>query len=222
METVLRQQLEANGMKYKFQYLTAVTQANKSIWTWFNGQAIHSAPLALNLVHNALIQLHLGEDHSIQISNKPLAFQSSKDLGHLDLETAHHLLLMIVLVLTYMYSLSVAFYIKEKVCNAKFLQFASRANVPIFWGASILWDLITICITIGIIVGTLLLSKNAQWKNPTVLGYLPLVLFMCSIAMIPLVCILSLMLSKPSLGTSIVFTFSIILGKHRIDILFKE
>lgn len=212
--TALRERSVADRMKYSVQYLAAVSQESESIWAWYNGQAIHTASLALDLVHNALVRLHLGEDYSIHISNKPLAYQAKKDSDRPSVNMTDTLLFIIPIIMSVMYSFFVAFYIKEKVCNAKFLQFASGANVPVFWAASILWDVITICVTIAIIVGILAAGKNEQWKDPTVLGYLALILIMCSIAMIPLVCILSLIFTKPSLGTSAVSIFSFVICKH--------
>lgn len=48
--------------------------ANDTIIAWFNGQPHHSAPLAMNLVHNAIVRAMLGADHSIRLINEPLPF----------------------------------------------------------------------------------------------------------------------------------------------------
>lgn len=59
---------------YLFQYLTAASfHKNGTIVAWFNGQALHSAALALNLVHNAISKV-IGEDFGINLQNDPLKF----------------------------------------------------------------------------------------------------------------------------------------------------
>lgn len=66
--------------EYNFQYLTGANVApNGTIFTWFNNQAIHSAALALDLVHKALIKLYLGDEYSIEVTNAPLKFQPRND-----------------------------------------------------------------------------------------------------------------------------------------------
>lgn len=60
-------------------YLTAASITNRlndtdSILAWFNNQPLHTAPLTLNLVHNAMARAALGSDHSISVINNPLPF----------------------------------------------------------------------------------------------------------------------------------------------------
>lgn len=70
--------LGSNSKKeYYFQDLVGASQERDgAIVTWFNGHALHSAPLALNLVHNTLVRISLGDDHGIYVSNKPFPFPS--------------------------------------------------------------------------------------------------------------------------------------------------
>lgn len=106
---------------------------------------------------------------------------------------------------------------QEKSCNARFLQYASGANVLILWAMSILWDLLTNCITIILII-ILVASKNDDdWKHQ--LGTIFLLMFVYNLAMIPLICLLSLIFSKPSLGMVVVtflnFVFGMYVNTHR-------
>lgn len=80
MEETLLQTAQKSMKQYYFQYLTAATVLqNQTIVAWFNGQAIHSAALALDLVHNALIKITAGADYGIRVANKPLPFLPSND-----------------------------------------------------------------------------------------------------------------------------------------------
>lgn len=47
-----------------------------SITAWFNNQPYHAAPLAVNLVHNAVLRARLGEDYGIRVTNSPMPFSS--------------------------------------------------------------------------------------------------------------------------------------------------
>lgn len=47
-----------------------------SITAWFNNQPFHSAPLAVNMVHNAVLRARLGEDYGIRVANRPMPYTS--------------------------------------------------------------------------------------------------------------------------------------------------
>lgn len=63
-------------------YLAGATignNKNNTIIAWFNNQLYHTAPLTLNLVHNAVARAMVGADHSIRVINSPLPFISDPD-----------------------------------------------------------------------------------------------------------------------------------------------
>lgn len=75
MELALLTMANTSFSEYKFQCLTAASfMENETIVAWFNELAFHSAPLSLNNVHNAVVKLLFGSDHSIHLTNKPLPF----------------------------------------------------------------------------------------------------------------------------------------------------
>lgn len=67
---------ESSLRKFKFQYLTGVSFFDDStIVAWFNGQFYHTAALALDLVHNAILKAFSnGADYSIRVQNAPLKY----------------------------------------------------------------------------------------------------------------------------------------------------
>lgn len=99
--------------------MAAVTFAKDTITAWFNNEAYHSAPLTLNLVHNAAIRALLGEDHSIRVINKPLPFSANttspfdftKDKSFI----AVKLTISIGLAMVFVAAFYVIFYIKVSV-----------------------------------------------------------------------------------------------------------
>lgn len=80
MQTNLLNLAQTSLKKYKFQYLTAISfNRSDTIIAWFNNQALHTASLALDLVHNAMMKTFCGDDHSIHVTNAPLKFQPKND-----------------------------------------------------------------------------------------------------------------------------------------------
>lgn len=55
------------------------------ITAYYNNQPMHTAPLSLSLVHNAVIRTHLGTDHSITVYNEPLPYTSRTKMTILQL-----------------------------------------------------------------------------------------------------------------------------------------
>lgn len=77
MEEYFLRLAETLIVRLNAQYLAAATigkYENGTLIAWFNGQPLHTAPLSLNLLHNALFRAVLGNDHSIQMANHPLPF----------------------------------------------------------------------------------------------------------------------------------------------------
>lgn len=59
------------------QYLTGAsigTMNNDTIIAWFNNQPFHTAPLAVNLAHNAIVRAMISNQHSIRVTNEPIPF----------------------------------------------------------------------------------------------------------------------------------------------------
>lgn len=51
-----------------------------TIIAWFNGHPYHTQPLALNLVHNAIVKAMVGKDHSIKLYNHPMAIATDNEI----------------------------------------------------------------------------------------------------------------------------------------------
>lgn len=92
------------------------------------------------------------------------------------------------------------------------MQYASGVNVFVFWAASIAWDLLTNTITVLIIIFMLILGQRDQWNSPKDLAIVFLILELYNFAMMPLICIFSLIFTKPTTGMNVVSIFSLIIG----------
>lgn len=77
MEIYFLKLAETLIVRMNAQYLAAATigkYENGTLIAWFNGQPLHTAPLSLNLLHNALLRAMIGEEYNLKVINKPLPF----------------------------------------------------------------------------------------------------------------------------------------------------
>lgn len=102
--------------------------------------------------------------------------------------------------------------LQEKESNAKFMQYLSGVNLYIFWGTSIVWDLLMNTFTIIIIIVMVAISSLKDIN----LAILFLILFLYSVAMIPLLCVFSLIFPTPSFGRIFISIFNLIIGAYRM------
>lgn len=63
--------------EYKFHCVGGASFFTKSkimpnVIAYFNEEFVHSAPLSLNLVHNAIVRAVVGENRSFRVTNSPL------------------------------------------------------------------------------------------------------------------------------------------------------
>lgn len=80
METYLLQTARNSFKEFYFQYLVAASVLNGgTVLGWFNQQFLHTAPLALNLLHNAAVQSFFGSEYEIQVQNAPLKIPEKMD-----------------------------------------------------------------------------------------------------------------------------------------------
>lgn len=101
---------------------------------------------------------------------------------------------------------------QEKECNAKFMQYVSGVNVPIFWIVSIVWDILTSLITSFIIVLMLALGNHQNWNSFSDLALAFSIFLAYNFAMMPIICVFSLFFTKPSTGMIVIFTLNVAFG----------
>lgn len=73
----------------KTQYIVGASITNdSSIIAWYNNEPYHSPPLAINLLHNALVKSRLGSGYSIDVSNSPLPYSTQSRIEMLETFTS--------------------------------------------------------------------------------------------------------------------------------------
>lgn len=120
---------------YRFHYLTAAEFNQNETIAWFNGVALHSAPLSLNLVHNAMVKSSLGHDHSICLTNKPFPLESAQDKFDSDSQEVTNIMrelfgllfaVFIYIAMSIHSARFITFYIE--VCNHQKIQCGQKEN----------------------------------------------------------------------------------------------
>ena len=73
-EDAILDQYRVSTSDTNLKYMVGASFNASAAVAWFNNQAYHTAPLAINLVNNAILKGFGGSDRAINIVNKPLPF----------------------------------------------------------------------------------------------------------------------------------------------------
>lgn len=104
------------------------------------------------------------------------------------------------------------FLVKERVTNAKHLQFVSGVHFATFWLANIIWDFVNFLIPcVGILV-TFLCFHEDGFISAGQQGRFVLVFLLYGWAMLPLMYLLSFLFSIPATGFTRATMFNIFTG----------
>ncbi|KAG4068832.1 hypothetical protein HA402_004980 [Bradysia odoriphaga] len=208
---------------FNYQYLVAASALTSGeIVAWFNNQFYHTAPLALNLVHNAIVRAIINPAYSIHVVNAPFDFivqpNSIDDDGddHNDdvdiLIFSASFIFAVGLAMPMVSASYIMFYIQEKVWRAKFLQYASGINLSIFWVVSVLLDVLTNMATVTLIVVMIAFSRQPFWAEANTLAVIGTLFTMYNFAMMPVICLTSLIFSKSVTGMTVLSFGSLIIS----------
>lgn len=120
MQDELLRLADVSLRKFKFQYLTGFSFFDDTtIVAWFNAQFYHTATLALDLVHNAVLKAFSGDDYSIRVQNAPLKYLPDNNtvpdfLKDID-SFGYSFTLMLGISMTILSASYISFYIKVRV-----------------------------------------------------------------------------------------------------------
>lgn len=81
LQTALLERAAVSLNEFKFHYAAGISfVTNDTIVAWHNGEMLHAAPLALNLVHTAIINSYASNEYSISVTNEPLPIKPEEEL----------------------------------------------------------------------------------------------------------------------------------------------
>jgi ATP-binding cassette, subfamily A (ABC1), member 3 len=123
-------------------YLFGVSIEKPNITVYYNNQPYHASPVALALVHNAILRTVSGKNVSINVANQPLPYRAESRAMMLQAgnNLGFQLSFNIGFAMSFVASFFIIVYIKERVTKAKHLQFVSGINVIMYWLTAFLWD----------------------------------------------------------------------------------
>lgn len=171
---------------------------------WFNTELLHSTAISLNIALNAHTKYYLGPEYSISVSNKPFPFINKFEKGSVQLRDLTNvgfmLAVFISFAMAFVSSFYIIFYIRERVSEAKLLQFVSGLSVSTFWITSIIFDLINYIFNTAIVMAVIYAFKMDGWKTMDELIPLCVSLLAFGPSMLAVIYVLSRLFSMPSTG----------------------
>ncbi|XP_037937487.1 ATP-binding cassette sub-family A member 3-like [Teleopsis dalmanni] len=194
-------------------YLAAATISKGRIIAWLNNQPLHTAPLTLNMVHNAMAHALIGPGSSISVINAPLPYTAETIFFQLNIgnNLGTQLASNICFCMCFVSAFYILFLIKEKESRSKLLQFVGGVRVFTFWLTQFLWDISTFTITVIIIIVTLAIFQEEGLATFDELGRYFLMIFVFGVSVIPFTYLLSYLFKEPATGfarTSILNIFT--------------
>ncbi|XP_050076110.1 phospholipid-transporting ATPase ABCA3-like [Anopheles maculipalpis] len=185
----------------------------RNFTAWFNNKAYHTAPLALNVLYNALAQT-ICTNCSLAVTNKPLPYSTHVRL--LRTESGSNLGFQLAFntgfAMAFVGALYVMYYVRERASGSKLLQFVSGVNAITFWGISFMWDFGLYCVAMALYIGTLAAFGEEGWSTPEELGRVAIVFVCFGLAIIPFTYLGAFCFDVPSTGFIKMLIFNIFTG----------
>lgn len=169
-------------------YLLATSFDAGKITAFFNNQPLHTSPMALGYVYNALLKTFASPELSMNFINAPLPYTADTKIliaqqqGTVGFQIAFNIGFSAAFIASYF----AVFYIRERVSKAKHLQFVSGVNVSTFWSVGFLWDLFTSLGPILAVYFCLMAWNLEGFDTSEQLGRVIIILFCSMFANLPL------------------------------------
>ncbi|XP_039428807.1 phospholipid-transporting ATPase ABCA3-like [Culex pipiens pallens] len=190
-------------------YMVGATFNANNYTAWFNYKGYHTAPLALSLLYNAVLQTEC-PTCELTVVNKPLP--SRVDPASQDSGAGLNLVINTVLAMAFVSAMFVLFYINERTSRAKLLQFVSGTNAALYWTVAFGWDLLLFGVISLVYVITLAAFQEEGWSTFSELGRVYLLFVFFGVGFLPLIYISSFVFSSPGTAYALVMLFKVVTG----------
>ncbi|XP_063703816.1 phospholipid-transporting ATPase ABCA3-like [Culicoides brevitarsis] len=192
--------------KLNSQYLIGASIEQKvenrtEIVAWFNNNAYHTAPIALNAVFNTILK-EICAECSIQVTNKPLPYSSMSKKNVLIQGNGfgYQLAYNTTFALCFLSGFFSIFYLKERATRSKLLQLLSGLNISVYWIVSFIFDFLLFSICGVFYIGTIALSQEEGWSTMIHAGRLAVLWATFVWAALPMTYVGSFMYKNPTTG----------------------
>ncbi|XP_045462802.1 phospholipid-transporting ATPase ABCA1-like isoform X2 [Harmonia axyridis] len=196
----------------RYKYIVGASFKDDAEYAWFNGEPYHSVPLSLQLLLQLNYKKFLGEDYNINFVNYPLPKNASDDdvIG-IEIILGSFELLTFSLAIAYVGCFYILFNVKERVSQAKHLQFVSGVDIFVFRIMSFVCDMLTYLLPVVAILVVVAIFKPGLSTSED-LCVLASLLICFGVAVLPLTYLFSYFFTIPSTGYSRMFFLSFITG----------
>ncbi|XP_022217622.2 LOW QUALITY PROTEIN: phospholipid-transporting ATPase ABCA3 [Drosophila obscura] len=171
-----------------FQYLAGLSIGTDNLTVWLNNKPLHTAPLTLNLLHNALAVEMLGKQARTGVTNAPLPYNNQTLT--LRLNKGQRLGAEIAINLGLCMSIITALYvipiIKERETRAKLMQFLTGVDVFAYWISQLLWDYAVFSVSALMAILTISAFQEPGYSTVSDLGLYYAILLLFGLAALPL------------------------------------
>ncbi|KAM7349571.1 ATP binding cassette subfamily A member 3 isoform 2-T3 [Cochliomyia hominivorax] len=195
-------------------YLAAASIGKNVITAWLNNQPLHTAPLTVNLVHNAMLKALTNDSYHISVTNYPWPYSLQTRLTQLN--TGNNLGTQLSTNLCFCFCFVSAFYIlfliKERETRSKLLQFVGGVKVWTFWFSQLIWDIVTFALTAIIVIITIACWQEKGFSSFEDLARYFLVIILFGFSVLPFTYIISFYFSEPATGFARVSIINIFAG----------
>ncbi|XP_073830695.1 phospholipid-transporting ATPase ABCA3-like [Musca autumnalis] len=186
-----------------------VTFEEDYVVAWFNNVALHSVPLSLNLVHNAILRSIYGDQCGIEVAMEPLNNMEN----HLDgllrvtINTSNVLAVCISVCLCCLWN-SIAFvFVRESRSGFANTQMLAGAKIWLYWLVNVCYDsLVIICMTLTITLAIFLCEYNLA-ISPHIYGWFIFVFLLSGWCIYSLNYMMSLFFDNPVHAYAISLSF---------------
>ncbi|XP_017869309.1 PREDICTED: ATP-binding cassette sub-family A member 3 [Drosophila arizonae] len=201
-------------LRINARYLVGATIGENSITTWLNNQLLHTAPLTLNMVHNAIARALIGENVRIRVTNSPLPFKTETLLvrSQTGAGLGTQLASNIVFCMCFVSTLYILFLINERESRSQLLQFVSGVKGWIFWMSHFIWDILTFAVTAFIATMTLACFQEENFSTVDQLGRIFLLMLIFGFAVLPFTYFLSYSFKDAATGFARIVILNIFAG----------
>lgn len=184
----------------------------------YNTHPLHTMPVSINMMSNALLKYFGISDKSIKVTNHPFPREAAYTFEDVANENAYNPeaffdSLSFVLGLSSLCSAFLLFPLIERITNAKQVQLMTGVNPVIFWLSNLVWDfgIYFVASLLLLLVVTILDDTNTYTTNGGA-GTMVFIMIMYGLSAIPFAYIISFLAKSPASGFTLFIVISILSG----------
>nr|XP_017018280.1 phospholipid-transporting ATPase ABCA1-like [Drosophila kikkawai] len=205
---------ESWNHRLDYSFVGGVTLDIENTTVWVNNKPLHTAPLSLNLLHNAMARHYLGEEAGTYVINKPLPY--SKDPIVKQLKKGRKLGPELATKLTMSMCFVTAFFaipiIKERRAGAKLLQFLSGVDAFSYWITILLWDYLIFMLSALMAILTIAAFQESGYATFVELGRYYAVLLIFGLSGLSISYVFAIFFTDAATGFVRIAVFNLLTG----------